>query len=77
MKQQELIEGTHFYINDDGNMVFTKQYHLEKGICCGLGCLHCPYNYENVTPKPCLPAGNSPSRNNRDVPKGGFEETPE
>ncbi|HYM94898.1 MAG TPA: DUF5522 domain-containing protein [Chitinophagaceae bacterium] len=48
---QELTEGIHYYLNEDGFMVFTKQYHLEKGHCCGLGCLHCPYNYENV-PEP-------------------------
>ena len=51
MKQNDLIEGIHFYINKDGNMAFTLQYHLEKGYCCGMGCLHCPYNYENV-PEP-------------------------
>lgn len=70
MNQQELIKDIHYYINDFGQIVFTKQYLLEKGSCCGMGCLHCPYNYENLTPKP-------PPRNNRDVPKGGFEETPE
>jgi len=43
-----LIEGIHFYYNKDGLFVFTEQYHLEKGYCCGNGCLHCPYNYENV-----------------------------
>lgn len=32
-------------------MVFTKAYHLERGYCCGNGCLHCPYNYEAV-PQP-------------------------
>ena len=48
---QELIEGKHYYINADGFMVFTEQYHLEKGFCCGMGCLHCPYNYEKV-PEP-------------------------
>ena len=51
MSQPELIEGIHFYINKDGYIVLTEKYHLEKGICCGLGCLHCPYNYENV-PEP-------------------------
>ena len=45
---QVLIEGVHYYLNEDGLMVFTEQYHLEKVFCCGLGCLHCPYNYENV-----------------------------
>lgn len=48
---QELIEGIHYYINDTGYIVFTSQYHLERGYCCGNGCLHCPYNYENV-PEP-------------------------
>jgi len=53
MKQAELTEGVHFYINKDGYIVLTEKYHLEKGVCCGMGCLHCPYNYENVpkTPK--------------------------
>ena len=45
---QVLIEGVHYYLNEDGLMVFTEQYHLEKSYCCGMGCLHCPYNYENV-----------------------------
>lgn len=45
---KELTEGVHYYINDDGYIVLTAQYHLEKGFCCGNGCLHCPYNYENV-----------------------------
>jgi hypothetical protein len=45
---QELIEGVHYYINKEGYIVFTAQYHLERGYCCSNGCLHCPYNYENV-----------------------------
>jgi hypothetical protein len=48
---QELIEGTHYYVNDEGYVVLTAQYLLERGYCCGNGCLHCPYNYENV-PEP-------------------------
>ncbi|MGA2024341.1 MAG: DUF5522 domain-containing protein [Steroidobacteraceae bacterium] len=23
--------------------VFTRQYHLRRGYCCGNGCRHCPY----------------------------------
>jgi len=45
---KELIEGKDFYYNKEGLVVFTEQYHLEKGYCCGNGCLHCPFNYENV-----------------------------
>ena len=48
MKQNELIEGIDFYINKNGDVVLTEKYHLKKGFCCGLGCQHCPYNYENV-----------------------------
>jgi len=48
MSQPELIEGIHFYINKDGYIVLTEKYHLEKGYCCGMGCLHCPYQYQNV-----------------------------
>jgi hypothetical protein len=48
MKQSDLIEGVHFYINKDGYIVLTEKYHLKKGFCCGTGCLHCPYQYQNV-----------------------------
>jgi len=47
----ELIEGIHYYLNKEGFLVFTEQYHLERGYCCGQGCLHCPFNYEKV-PEP-------------------------
>jgi hypothetical protein len=45
---QELIEGIHYYLNEEGLMVLTEKYHLLRGYCCGNGCLHCPFNYENV-----------------------------
>ena len=45
---KELTEGIHYYFNEDGYVVLTEKYHLEKGYCCGMGCLHCPYEYENV-----------------------------
>lgn len=47
----EMIEGIHYYINKDGLVVLTEKYHLEKGYCCGNGCLHCPYDYDKV-PEP-------------------------
>lgn len=43
-----LIEGTHFYYNEEGLVVLTETYHLQKGYCCGNGCKHCPYDFENV-----------------------------
>ena len=47
----KLIEGEDFYYNEQGYVVLTEKYHLEKGFCCGNGCRHCPYNYEAV-PEP-------------------------
>lgn len=48
---QEWIEGEHYYLNDEGYVVLTEKYHLARGYCCGNGCLHCPFDYENV-PEP-------------------------
>ncbi|MGN6541267.1 MAG: DUF5522 domain-containing protein [Ginsengibacter sp.] len=48
MKDENFIEGIHFYFDRTGLMVLTEEYHLERGYCCGNGCRHCPYNYENV-----------------------------
>jgi hypothetical protein len=45
---KELVEGIHYYINEEGFVVLTEQYHLERGYCCGNGCLRCPFHYENV-----------------------------
>ena len=43
-----LIPEEDFYYNEDGNVVLTEKYHLKKGVCCGNGCKHCPYNFINV-----------------------------
>jgi hypothetical protein len=32
-----------YYLDENGNMVFTAVYHLKRGTCCGNGCRHCPY----------------------------------
>jgi len=45
---KELTEGEHYYINENGYVVLTAKYLLDRGYCCGNGCLHCPFNYENV-----------------------------
>lgn len=46
-----LKENIDFYYNGQGYMVFTEKYHLDRGYCCGNGCKHCPFLYENV-PEP-------------------------
>lgn len=37
------------YFNAEGNLVMTVNYLLKRGYCCGNGCLHCPFDYKNVT----------------------------
>ena len=49
--KNNLVEGADFYYNEQGFMVLTAKYHLERGHCCGNGCKHCPYHYEAV-PEP-------------------------
>ena len=41
-------ENEDYYFNKNGLMVFTEKYLLQRGYCCGNGCIHCPYNYEAV-----------------------------
>jgi hypothetical protein len=48
---EQLVEGKDFYYNEEGYIVLTEQYHLNKGFCCGNGCLHCPFEYVAV-PEP-------------------------
>lgn len=42
-----LEEGTDFYFDDRGRVVFTEHYHLRRGYCCKPRklnkCLHCPW----------------------------------
>ncbi|MDO7875303.1 DUF5522 domain-containing protein [Hymenobacter sp. ASUV-10] len=34
------------YYTPEGYLVFTAQYHLRRGYCCGSGCRHCPWKAE-------------------------------
>ncbi len=47
----KLIEGEDYYLDKTGLFVFTEEYLLQRGTCCGSGCRHCPYNYKRV-PEP-------------------------
>jgi hypothetical protein len=40
-----------YYVNENGLITFTSNYHLKRGYCCGSGCRHCPFDYESV-PEP-------------------------
>jgi hypothetical protein len=46
--KQPLVEGIDFYYNEQGYVVLTEVYHLKRGLCCGNGCKHCPFEYKNV-----------------------------
>lgn len=32
-----------FYFDDNGNVVYTRKYLINRGYCCGNGCKYCPY----------------------------------
>jgi hypothetical protein len=55
MNKLALVSNIDFYINTEGNLVFTEKYHLDRGYCCQSGCLHCPYSY-NKKVDPNVPA---------------------
>lgn len=38
-------EGVDYYFNEDGLMVFTREYHLKRGYCCKNKCKHCPWGF--------------------------------
>jgi len=42
MSKKEFIEGVHYYL-ENGRVVFTKLYLLNRGKCCLKKCRHCPY----------------------------------
>ncbi|HLP51110.1 MAG TPA: DUF5522 domain-containing protein [Chitinophagales bacterium] len=35
-----------FFYFENGLMVFTEKYHLNRGYCCKSGCRHCPYGFK-------------------------------
>jgi len=42
MKMKQPVEGRDYYWEKEF-MVFTSEFHLQRGQCCGSGCRHCPY----------------------------------
>jgi hypothetical protein len=48
---RKLLDDDEPYFNSDGLVVFTADYLLSRGYCCGNGCRNCPYDYKNV-PEP-------------------------
>lgn len=44
--RSQLVQGVHYYINEQGYWVFTEVYHKMRGYCCESGCKHCPYGFK-------------------------------
>jgi hypothetical protein len=42
---KQLVENKHYYL-ENGRVVFTALFHLDRGACCGNKCRHCPYDPE-------------------------------
>ena len=42
------VEGIDFYF-EDGLLVLTRKYLLDRGFCCYSGCRHCPYGENSET----------------------------
>jgi hypothetical protein len=42
-KYKTLEESVDFYV-EDGNFIFTKEFHLKRASCCGNGCRNCPFD---------------------------------
>jgi hypothetical protein len=51
MKKEKNDDFCEYYFNDSGFVVFTEEYLITRGYCCGNGCMHCPYLFKNV-PEP-------------------------
>ena len=37
-----------YYMSKDGYVIFTAQYHLNRGYCCKSNCMHCPYSTKYI-----------------------------
>jgi hypothetical protein len=42
IKEKINLKEDEYYFNQ-GKLVFTEQYHLNRGRCCNNNCKHCPY----------------------------------
>ena len=45
--QSELITENLHYYKENGLLVFTEFYHLQRGKCCRNSCRHCAYGFKN------------------------------
>jgi len=43
IREKDKLLPSYYYFNEKGLLVFTEDYHLSRGHCCGNKCLNCPY----------------------------------
>ena len=58
-----------YYLNENGKVVFTEEYHLRRGRCCGSGCKHCPFEPKHIK------GNENVAIRERDRPKNSSTET--
>ena len=39
----EKLNKEEYYYSQEGYIVFTEKYHLNRGYCCQSNCRHCPF----------------------------------
>jgi Family of unknown function (DUF5522) len=47
-RAETFVEGLDFYF-DEGLMVLTRRYLMNRGNCCDNECRHCPYTVETAS----------------------------
>ena len=47
---------------ENGYVVFTEAYHLQRGNCCGSGCRHCPFVPKHLAGSTTVASGQSLNR---------------
>ena len=52
--ENELILNVDYYLNELGRFIFTENYHLKRGYCCGNDCKHCPWKDDTTTTTPTI-----------------------
>ena len=45
--KKDFVEKIHYYL-ENGKIIFTEQYHIDRGFCCGNGCRHCPFQPKHI-----------------------------
>jgi hypothetical protein len=43
----DFIQDVHYYL-EEGRVIFTPLYHINRGTCCGNSCRHCPYEPKHI-----------------------------